>query len=132
MAIYVLDTNICIFYLRGNQSVADTMQRVGYTNLYISEITIIELLEGAEKSGNTARKEATIALINRLKIVPIKETYEYYVSEKIRLSNLGTPVDNFDLLIAAAALRLQAIMVTNNTKHFERIQNIVLEDWYIR
>jgi tRNA(fMet)-specific endonuclease VapC len=52
-----------------------------------------------------------------------------YAKEKARLRKAGTPIDDFDLLIGATAVTHKLIMVTNNTKHFKRINGIKLEDW---
>lgn len=54
---------------------------------------------------------------------------DLFAKEKARLRKVGTPIDDFDLLIGVTSINHNLIMVTNNTKHFERIQNIELEDW---
>jgi tRNA(fMet)-specific endonuclease VapC len=54
-----------------------------------------------------------------------------FASEKARLRKIGEPIDNFDLLIGATAVHHGLTLVTNNTKHFQRIQGIQLQDWTI-
>ena len=59
----------------------------------------------------------------------ISSSLRTYASEKRRLQRLGQTVDDFDLLIGATALAHDMTMVTNNTKDFNQLQGIVLEDW---
>ncbi len=127
---YLLDTNICIFYLNGKFDMKTKIERVGLTNCYISEITVAELKFGAEKSGREEEKRLIISeFISKMQIVPIFSSLDLYAIEKARLSNEGMITDDFDLLIGVSAIVNTMIMVTNNTKHFERIQNIELQDW---
>lgn len=127
---YLLDTNICIFYLNGKFDMKTKIEQVGLTNCYISEITVAELKFGAEKSGREQEKRIIISeFISKMQIVPIFNSLDLYAIEKARLSNLGTIIDDFDLLIGVSSVVNTMIMVTNNIKHFERIQNIELQDW---
>ncbi len=127
---YLLDTNICIFYLNGKFDMKTKIEKVGLTNCYISEITVAELKFGAEKSDRQEEKRIIISeFISQLQIVPIFSSIDLYAIEKARLSNEGMIIDDFDLLIGVSAIVNTMIMVTNNTKHFERIKNIELQDW---
>jgi len=127
---YLLDTNICIFYLNGKFDMKTKIERVGLTNCYISEITVAELKFGVEKSDRQEEKRIIISeFISQLQIVPIFSSLDLYAIEKTRLSNEEMIIDDFDLLIGVSSIVNTMIMVTNNTKHFERIQNIELQDW---
>ena len=64
-----------------------------------------------------------------MQIIPIFGALDFYAKEKARLRKLGTPIDDFDLLIGATAVTNELIIVTNNTKHFTRIDLIEIEDW---
>ncbi|MFT6054124.1 MAG: tRNA(fMet)-specific endonuclease VapC [Roseivirga sp.] len=61
--------------------------------------------------------------------MPIFDALDIYASEKARLRKSGKPVDDFDLLIGASAISNNMIPVTNNVKHFERLENIKIENW---
>jgi tRNA(fMet)-specific endonuclease VapC len=127
---FVLDTNICIFYLRGNTAVAHKMQEAGFDNLFISEITVLELLVGVEKGGRPEKKQPVIELVEAINVIPIASTYEFFAQEKIKLQKQGESIDDFDLLIGCAALYKNVTLITNNTKHFAKIEGLDLDDWY--
>ncbi len=133
---YLLDTNICAFYLRGKYDIDQQIDKVGWENCYISEITVLELKMGAELSmqrdgiNRSQQLEQFLADIN---ILPIYSAIEIAASEKIRLRLAGTPCDdNFDLLIACSAIANDMVCVTDNTKDIHRFRNIQLENWVVR
>jgi tRNA(fMet)-specific endonuclease VapC len=64
-----------------------------------------------------------------IKVIPIFHSLEFYAKEKARLKKSGKILDDFDLLIGAAAVTQGMILVTNNTDHFSRLTGIVLENW---
>ncbi len=64
-----------------------------------------------------------------LQILTISTSIVLFAKEKARLKRIGQPVDNFDLLIGATAIHHNLVLVTNNTKHFQRLHGIKLEDW---
>jgi tRNA(fMet)-specific endonuclease VapC len=130
---YVLDTNICAFYFRGNQAIRNKMYEIGFENLFISEITVLELLYGAANSTQIDKKLNEVNnFVARLQTLPIHPALLLFATEKARLNKLGTPLENFDLLIGVSAVQHNMTMVTNNTRHFERVQHIILEDWFIK
>lgn len=99
---------------------------------FISEITLAELRFGVAKSGQREKNaEALNKFLTGVQVLPISQAIDLYAEEKARLQKAGTPLDDFDLLIGATALAHNLTLVTNNTKHFERIGGIVLEDWTI-
>lgn len=98
--------------------------------IYISEITLAELKYGVEKSGKIEENNQSLEkFLLDIEILPIFKSIDLYAKEKARLQKQGTPIDDFDLLIAATSLTYNMVMVTNNTKHFKNINKIVLEDW---
>ena len=133
---YLLDTSICAFYLRGKYDVDKAIDRVGWSNCYISEITLLELKFGAELSmqrDGIDRSSVLNEFFNEIKVLPIADAIDFAAKEKIRLRLAGTPCeDNFDLLIACTAVVNDLICVTDNTKDFHRIQNLQIENWIIR
>ncbi|HEX8315427.1 MAG TPA: PIN domain-containing protein [Flavisolibacter sp.] len=69
-------------------------------------------------------------ILNHFTIVPIFYSIRRYAQEKVRLQKLGTLLhDEFDMLIGATAIENDFVLVTSNTKHFARFENIQLENW---
>jgi tRNA(fMet)-specific endonuclease VapC len=134
--LYLLDTNICAFYLRGKFDVDKRIDQVGWENCYISEITMLELKMGAELSMRKDGIDRSVQLnkfLSDIQILPINEAIDIAAKEKVRLRLEGTPCDdNFDLLIACTAISNDMVCVTENTKDFFRFQGIQLENWIVR
>lgn len=129
---YLLDTNICAFYLRGKYDVDQSIDRVGWNHCYISEITVLELKMGVELSkqrDGVDRSPQLNLFLSDIQILPINDAIDIAAQEKIRLRLSGTPCDdNFDLLIACTAMANDMVCVTDNTKDFHRFKNIKLEN----
>ncbi|HMQ07322.1 MAG TPA: type II toxin-antitoxin system VapC family toxin [Saprospiraceae bacterium] len=127
---YLLDTDICIFYLKGRFGLHKKIKEVGIENCFVSEITIAELTFGAYKS---ARKETHLQDVKNIavlfEIVPIYGSITRFAQEKVRLHGIGTPIPDFDLLISSTAVANDMILVTNNIKHMATIENIKIENW---
>ena len=133
---YLLDTNICIFLLRGKYNVDKKMDEVGLENCYISEITVAELKYGAElgnRQGLVRRMQSFDEFIASVRVLPISETLDLFAKEKARLRLAGTPADdNFDLLIGCTAIEYDLVMVTENLQDFKNFSGIRLENWIRR
>jgi tRNA(fMet)-specific endonuclease VapC len=127
---YLIDTNIVIFYLKGKFNLEQKFDNISEDDCFISEMTLAELKFGVEKSEKPEKNK--IALDNFLtgvQVLPIFNSLDLFANEKARLQREGTPLDDFDLLIGVTSVTHNLIMVTNNIKHFEKIKDIVLEDW---
>jgi tRNA(fMet)-specific endonuclease VapC len=131
---YLLDTSICVFYLRGKLDLASLIRQKGRENFFISEITVVELRFGAENSNNPEKAHKAVDdFINGLTIIPIFGSIKRYAKEKVRLRKIGKPIhDEFDLLIAVTAVENSLILVTDNLRDFERVEDIAIENWYTR
>lgn len=133
---YLLDTNVCVFFFRGKYHVDKFIDRVGWVNCYISEITAFELKIGVELSKQRDGIDRTSQLnrfLSAIQILPMADAVDLAAKEKIRLRLNGTPAnDNFDLLIGCTAVVNNLVMVTENTKDFIHFQDIVLENWIER
>ncbi len=130
---YLLDTNICIHFFRGKYGIIDKLSEVGIQNCAISEITLAELVFGAEKSNNPKKNHKVIEqFINQLSIIPIFDAIPIYGKEKVRLQSLGKMISDFDLLIGSTAIGNKMIIVTENVNEFNRIEKIKIENWVIR
>lgn len=131
---YLLDTSTCVFFLRGKLDLASLIREKGRVNFFISEITIIELRFGAENSNNPEKAHKAVdEFVNGLSIVPVFGAIGRYAKEKVRLRKLGRlHNDEFDLLIGATAIENKLTLVTDNVKHFEQLDGIVIENWFQR
>lgn len=130
---YLLDTNICIALLRGDRNVANALIEKGERDCYISVITLLELMYGAYNSKNIEKERQCVEeLVSHFPIVALDNCSIEYASNKVRLRVAGTPVDEFDLLIAANALHYNLTLVTDNVKHFKRIEGLKIENWIVR
>lgn len=128
---YLLDTSICVFFLRGKLDLDKTMKEKGRENCYISEITIFELRFGAENSDNpTKSHKAVNDFIGGLSIIPIYGCVKRYAKEKVRLRKMGKPMnDEFDLLIGVTSVENKLTLVTDNVTDFQNIEDIKIENW---
>lgn len=130
---FLLDTNICIHFFRGNFDLLQKFSEENLKNCAISEITLAELVFGAEKSQHPKRNHQIIdEFSSQIAILPIFDSILLYGKEKARLRNSGIMISDFDLLIGCTAVVNDLTMVTENLKEFERISNIQLENWIQR
>lgn len=131
---YLLDTSICVFFLRGKLNLDKTVKQVGLENRYISEITVAELRFGAENSDDPVKSNKAVDIfLKGLTILPIFGSIKRYAIEKVRLRKTGKPInDEFDLLIGVTAIENQLILVTDNTKDFKLLDGIQMENWFER
>ncbi len=130
---YLLDSNICIHFFRGKYSIIEKLNEVGIESCAISEITLAELVFGAEKSTNPKKNHKLIEkFIGQLSILPIFDAIPIYGKEKARLQSEGKLISDFDLFIGCTSIENNLIMVTENIKEFERIKSIKIENWVKR
>jgi tRNA(fMet)-specific endonuclease VapC len=127
---YLLDTNICIAHVKGLDAVEQRFRLVGKKKILISEITLAELKYGAIKSDRPDHHTRVLEqFMTGISVLPISAVLDAFAMEKARLKKLGQPISDFDLLIGATAIHHDLTLVTNNTRHFQRLQGIRLEDW---
>ena len=131
---YLLDTNICVFYLKGEFGIRERIQSVGLANCFLSEITIAELLFGVANSAPAwqAKQRLDVAALRKSfaeQVLPIGPALETFAEVKTHLRRLGRVVDSFDLLIGSTALIHNLTLVTHNTRHFVDMPNIDVQDW---
>lgn len=129
---YMLDTNMCIYAQKNIPQVIEKIKNNFQYGVAISSITLAELEFGVQASANIEKN--TIALYKFLSIVEILDFDSSSAAEygKIHadLKRKGTPIGNMDMLIAAHAKSEDLIVVTHNTREFERIEGLQLEDWF--
>ena len=131
MAKYLLDTNICVFFLRGDKSVIGQILSKGIDNCCISEITVAELLYGVACDEYKFKEniEKVNEFIDILPVIPITNVLSEYAQQKSFLRKKGKLIDDMDLFIGATAIANNMILVTDNEKHLNRLQNIKIENW---
>lgn len=129
---YLLDTNICAYFLNGKFSLETKIDAMGLENCCVSEITIAELKYGVAKSTHKDRNNKVLELFQlKFAILPIFPALDIYAREKARLKTKGKILDDFDLLIGTTAIFNNLVLVTKNVSDFERLEGIVIEDWTI-
>jgi tRNA(fMet)-specific endonuclease VapC len=132
MAMYLLDTNICAYFMsRKYPSVTDKFREHEPTDLFISAITAGELAYGVEHSTRIESNRRNLELfLGMMQIIPWDDkAMWHYGFHKTRLKKAGTKIGELDLLLGSQALALDAIFVTNNIREFERIEGLKLENW---
>jgi tRNA(fMet)-specific endonuclease VapC len=127
---YLLDTNICVYFLKGLYNLDRKIEKAETENCFVSEITIAELKFGVENSENKEKNQKTVDdFVSKFTIIPIFNSLDIYAKEKARLRKKGTPLDDFDLLIGSTAISNNLILVTRNVSDFERLDGIEIENW---
>jgi tRNA(fMet)-specific endonuclease VapC len=128
---FLLDTDILIYSLKGQALVVANVTRHREDRMAMSVISLMELYYGARKSQ---RMEANLAKVRALSasfgVIPLGEDCaETFGELKAGLAAKGTPLDDFDLAIAATALVRNLTLVTNNEAHFRRISGLKVQNW---
>ena len=128
---YLLDTDICIYWLKGRKAVREKINQVGQTEIAICSITVSELYFGAYNSNKIEQNLITAeTFIKSLPVISLSNnTLKKFGQLKAQLRQAGTPVADFDLLIASVAITEDLILVTNNTRHYQRIVGLKLDNW---
>lgn len=130
---YMLDTNICSFIMREQPEVV--LKRLEQTvlrghRIVVSAITWAELSLAAQEAGPATLSLAEAFAARLDAILPWdRAAVEATTEIKVALRLAGTPIGPNDTMIAGHAIAAGAVLVTNNTREFERVPGLVLEDW---
>lgn len=129
---YVLDTNTLIYFFKGLGNVYTVLLKEAPNNIGIPTIVLYELEVGIAKSNSADKRIAQLeALTSIVNILPFgMNDVRFAAAIRADLETKGTPIGPYDVLIAATAISNKGILVTHNTKEFERIEGLQLEDWY--
>lgn len=127
----VLDTNICIYALKGNTKVLDRLLSRPPSTVAVSVITEGELRTGAAKSGAPTKTLTRLeSFLQPIQILPFtSEDARTYAKVRAKLERAGTPIGPLDMLIGAHALGRNMTLVTNDRREFSRIAGLSLENW---
>lgn len=129
---YLLDTNICIYLIkRKPPEVLQRFRQLQPGSVFISSVTTSELYYGAQKSQRVQTNlEALNNFLLPFRIVDYDESASFLYGElRADLEKRGQPIGPLDMMIAAHALSLDVPLVTNNTKEFERVKGLKLDNW---
>jgi tRNA(fMet)-specific endonuclease VapC len=128
---YLLDTDTCVFWLRGRELVRERVRAVDAAAIAVSAITLAELRYGASCSAQReANHQAIDDFISGIIVLDMGSAVAAVFGDlKAQLRQQGMLIEDFDLAIAATALVYDLVVVTNNEKHFSRIAELRLENW---
>jgi len=128
---FLLDTDTCVFWLRGRAAVHARLAAVGPEALSISAVTLAELRYGADCSAQPdANHRAIDDFVSGVDVLAVDADIARAFGEiKAQLRRLGNLIEDFDLLLAATALTNNLTLITNNTAHFGRVGGLTLDNW---
>jgi predicted nucleic acid-binding protein len=128
---YALDTNIITYYLKGNEKILDKVDKEAENdNIIIPPFAYFEVKKWLMAVNSKTKLHAFEKLFEKCGIDAIeKEILDLSLSIHIKLRKKGITVDDGDLLIAAFCIQNNYILVSNNQKHFEKIENIQVVNW---
>ena len=131
-SLYMLDTDTCAFILRrSSQALLHRIQAVPLDRQVMSMVTLAELLYGVQLSSRKKDNKAAVdALTRHLAVIDwTRDAAEHYADIRADLKKKGQLIGSNDLMIAAHARSLGAIVVTNNVKDFRRVKGLKHENW---
>ena len=132
---YMLDTNMCSYIIRNNpRGIYEKLKEIEVEHaVALSSIVVSELFYGAHKKQSPKLQKVVSEFVEHFLIYDYdKISARYYADVRSKLEKKGQIIGAHDLLIAAHALSKKAILVTNNTKEFERVEGLTLENWVIK
>lgn len=129
---FMLDTNTCVELIRKrNDRILRRMKRRRPDDLCVSSVTLSELEYGVAKSANPEKNRLALAeFMTPLNIVPYDDTVApVYGRVRAAVEKEGTPIGPLDTMIAAHALSLGLIVVTDNEREFRRVPGLTVQNW---
>ncbi len=131
---YLLDTNVCIIYLKGrNLNLRQRFDALSIEEIAVCSVVKAELFYGAMKSANPERNFALQqAFLNQFVSLPFDDlAATTFGTVRAQLETRGKSIGAYDLQIAAIALANNLTLVTHNTREFERVDRLQIEDWEV-
>jgi tRNA(fMet)-specific endonuclease VapC len=127
---YLLNTDSVSFALRGQGGVGARIRACNPSDLCMSAITLAELRYGADRKGSRKLHGLIDTFASAIEVVSFDEAA---AAEFGRIGSIlaerGTPIGEFDVLIAAHAVVLRCTLVTNNVRHFSKVPGLAVENW---
>lgn len=131
---YLLDTNVCVMYLNGRSpSIRDLIVATPAEDMAVCSVVKAELFYGALRSNNPQRTlERQQAFLSQFVSLPFQDEAALLAGRiRAKLAKAGTPIGSYDLQIAAIALTNGLTLITHNTREFERVEGLQIEDWEV-
>lgn len=130
--LFLLDTNTAIYYFKGMGEVARHLLAQPPGSIGLSSIVEYELLLGIEKSSSPEKRRRQLTAFRQaVTYVPFDASEASHAARvRAALERSGTPIGPYDILIAASALARGAVLVTHNTKEFDRVEGLKIVDWF--
>lgn len=131
MAFYMLDTNTASAALRGTAAIDERLQRLDPAQWCVSSVTRAELRYGVALKPEASRLAQYVdAFLQATTTAPWDQAAaDAHGRLRAQLRRAGTPIGDFDEMIAAHALALGAVLITDNTRHFRMVDGLPLENW---
>ena len=129
---YLLDTNTVIYFFKGLGNISKNLFNVSPKDIFIPSIVVYELEVGIAKLNDSQKRQEQLKrLLSQITIIDFAQK-EAVQSAKIRadLEKKGTRIGSIDVLIAGCAKANNLVLVTRNTKEFQRVENLQIVDWY--
>jgi tRNA(fMet)-specific endonuclease VapC len=129
---YLLDTCVVSDFVKGDSNTLRRIKETSPSEIAISSITVMEIEYGLALNPSAMKKLKTI-LNEFMEIVTIinysRDDAAQSALLRALLKQQGTPIGSYDVLLAGVALNHKTIFVTSNTKEFERVNGLKLENW---
>jgi len=131
---YMLDTNIVIYTMKNKPEVVRAAFKKHYGQMCISSVTYMELVYGAERSANPEKNlKALEGFVARMDLLAFDNSAAVHSGQiRAELALKGTPIGPYDQMIAGHARSQGLIVVTNNTKEFDRVTALRVENWVLK
>jgi tRNA(fMet)-specific endonuclease VapC len=128
---YLLDTDTCVFALRGSESIRNHLSAIDSETVAISVATLAELYYGAACSAKPEVNHRVVDdFVSGVVVLNLDQEIARLFGEfKSQLRKQGILIDDFGLLIAATAYHYGLTLITHNADHFSRLPELQLEDW---
>ncbi|MUO81142.1 PIN domain-containing protein [Agrobacterium vitis] len=128
---FMLDTNIVSDMVRNPDGPAmERWKQTGYADLHLSAIVVSELYFGIQKHESERLRRGVETFLNNVEIAAFEgHAAHHYTCIRNALAKAGEMIGPNDLFIAAHALSLDMVLVTNNSREFSRVSGLKLENW---
>lgn len=132
--LYMLDTNICSYIIRNKPETIKEKLKIVEKNhtIALSSIVVSELFYGAKKKGSEKLFDLVLTFVENFEVLDFdRNSALAYAEIRVDLELRGNIIGSNDLLIAAHAKGCDAILVTNNTREFEKVNGLSIENWVL-
>ena len=131
MKLYVLDTDTCIYWLKGIAEIRRQAESRMDARLATTIVSVAELRFGAYYSQRVeANLQSIRNLLRGIQVLTLNDlSADTFGRLKAELRRTGQLLDDFDLLIAAMTISYEGVLVTNNVRHFGRVSGLRIENW---